>query len=882
MKKIIVGLVASVFLLIGAGSVFASGPFNGQSGDCPGIAIGNYTTGVGIGGGQWNCWTRQSVTASAGDTINVALYYHNNTSSTLTNVGATLSQSSNGPTTNYSFSGNMSSDQGSTSLGTVSLTLNSSQTLTYSSAHWMKDKNAINSDTDSTMLYGQTGNVMKDGGLLRIGSVPPGWNDYGYIIVVFKIGTTPVPQLCLDPNASNYGGPLPCIPYSTFTITAIPREGGVITPGGVRTYNYNASATYSVDPLIGYKIVSVLIDGVSVGDVNPNSYHRTFTNIQKNYTIEGIFERIFVSSNCLATLSVSPSAINSGQSATLSWTISYCSNVTVYPIVGNVNVSGSQLVSPTDSTLYTLTGYSSNGGVVVKTAKLDVNRQQCLDRAANNYLSYALCTYDHVRCLDQSANNYLSYEQCTYTQQRCLDQAANNYLSYALCTYNQVRCLDQSANNYLSYAQCTYTQQRCLDTSANNYLSYALCTYNQVRCLDQAANNYLSYTQCTYTQQTCTDRAANNYGSYGSCTYTQTRCLDQAANNYLSYTNCTYTQTRCLDQAANNYLSYTNCTYTQTRCLDTTASNYLSYNTCTYNTVLNKSVVTTVATNITSNQAQINGYITNSSFYNSNVYFNYGTTVNLGSRTTSKTTTGSNSFSDFITGLNPNTIYYFQAVGETTTGTSKGWIEIFQTLGDGTVKPIVIQGTTIVGNASPVQLSITNKYELIGQGDLVDYTITYKNIGKTKLIKPMVQVILPSNFTLVNASRGTYSVDTHTLSALIEDLDKAQEGTIFMQAKVDSVPTNNAQIVTTAILVYTNSNGAQENAMAYALNIPKLIVTDKTDTSTQGANAFFAGLISIGLIGWLLIILVISVLVLIVNSVYSRNPNTINPHTPTH
>ena len=743
MKKIIVGILSAVFLFTGVQSAFASGPFNGQSGDCPNIAIGNYTTGVGIGDGQWNCWTRGSVTASAGDTINVALFYHNNTSSTLTNVAATLSQSSSGPTTSYSFSGQMYSDQGNTSLGTVSLNLNSSQTLIYSSAHWMKDKNAINSDTDSTMLYGQTGSVMKDGGQLKIGSVPPGWNDYGYIIVVFKVGNTVNPQICTDVNALNYGS-----------------TGNCIYP-------------------------------------------------QK----------------CLDT-----SALNYGS-------------------VGNC-------IYPQKCLDTSATNYGSYGSCVYP--------QKCTDRNANNYGSYGSCTYDRVRCLDSNASNYLNYENCIYPQ-KCLDTSATNYGSYGSCIYNRVRCLDTSASNYLNYENCIYNRVRCLDTSASNYLDYSSCVYNRVRCLDTNANNYLSYSSCTYNRQTCTDRSATNYGSYGSCTYNQTRCTDASASNYLAYEYCRY----------NN----------QVRCLDQSATNYLAYNTCTYNVVLNKNVVTTVATNITTNSAQINGYITNSTFYNSNVYFNYGTDVTLGSKTSPATISGNNSFNSFLTGLTPNTIYYFQAVGENGSGVSKGNIEVFKTLGNnngGTVTKVIVQGTTVTGSSSPVELKISNKYELIGEGDLIDYVVTYKNIGKTKLSKPMVQVVLPSNITLVNASRGTYSVDTHTLSALVEDLDKGEEGVIYLQAKVDSIPANNAQIVTTAILVYTNTSGAQENAMAYALNTPKLMAGVVTNDNNLGASAFFAGLVSIGLIGWLIIILIILLLILIVHSIYSKPANNPNIHTGTH
>jgi len=425
----------------------------------------------------------------------------------------------------------------------------------------------------------------------------------------------------------------------------------------------------------------------------------------------------------------------------------------------------------------------------------------------------------------------------------------------------------------------------CRDTSAINYLAHEKCIYPQIRCLDTSATNYLAYSSCVYPQVRCLDTSASNYLSYSSCIYPQIRCLDTTATNYLAYSSCIYPQVRCLDTSASNYLAYSSCIYPQIRCLDTTATNYLAYSACTYRQVyVNKNVVTTVATNITKNEAQVNGYITNSTYYNANTYFEYGTTVNLGSRTNAKSTIGNSNMSDYLTGLAPNTIYFYRAVGEGPDGVSKGSIEIFKTLSDVAPKPIIIQGTTVVGTASPIMLKISNKYELIGEGDLIDYIVNYKNIGKQLLTHPMVQVVLPSNVTLVNSSRGTYSVDTHTLSAQVEDLKAGDEGVIFLQGRVDSIPLNNSQIATTAILVYTTPNGTQENAMAYVINVPKTVAVVAGDNnSVLGGNAFFAGLLSLGFIGWLILILVILLIILIARS-YSNRKTTQDTitHTTTH
>ena len=90
-----------------------------------------------------------------------------------------------------------------------------------------------------------------------------------------------------------------------------------------------------------------------------------------------------------------------------------------------------------------------------------------------------------------------------------------------------------------------------------------------------------------------------------------------------------------------------------------------------------------------------------------------------------------------------------------------------------------------------------------------------------------------------------------------------------------SIDSTLAQIVTTAILVYTNPNGAQENAMAYVLNNPG------SGVSSLGASAFFGGFLGLSLIGWLILIVIILLIVLIARSYYNKQPASTTTVTPT-
>gem|GEM_PF-1247018 len=72
---------------------------------------------------------------------------------------------------------------------------------------------------------------------------------------------------------------------NTFNITATAGLGGLINPSGIIPLNYGASQTFIITPNLGYQIVDVRVDGVSIGPVS--TY--TFENIQSDHTIEVIF-----------------------------------------------------------------------------------------------------------------------------------------------------------------------------------------------------------------------------------------------------------------------------------------------------------------------------------------------------------------------------------------------------------------------------------------------------------------------------------------------------------------------------------------------------------------------------------------------------------------
>lgn len=109
------------------------------------------------------------------------------------------------------------------------------------------------------------------------------------------------------------------------------------------------------------------------------------------------------------------------------------------------------------------------------------------------------------------------------------------------------------------------------------------------------------------------------------------------------------------------------------------------------------SATTEVATNVSRTGATLNGVI-NDNLFSTTVSFEYGTTPALGS--TIAATPGTvntqvdTNVSAVLTGLTPNTLYYYRVVGTNTVGTSNGATQTFFTNGMGLQVGRVVLGAT--------------------------------------------------------------------------------------------------------------------------------------------------------------------------------------------
>lgn len=813
MKKIIVGIFSLALLLVGVNSAQAAG-WNQYPGDCPAINIGNYSTGQGINPGS--CWNLTSVSATGGQVINVKVFYDNTNGAAANNTNISLTKSpSSGASTNFSFSGNLTSSVGNLPFSSVNANISTSETLTFSQARWYQN----GSGTPTTFPGGQTGAEAFTGGL-SLGTIPN--NDWGAIVFAFNV-------------SNNGGGGGSNCTISNFTTNG--STSTTIQSGSSANIVWNTNGCTSVN-VSGPNLSSTNTSGSQTvyptNSVNTYTITATGTNGTQSQTVTVFVnntQNTCVINNFTANGS-NTAYISSGNPVNIVWNTTNCTNVYV---TGNGmssnNISGSQTVYPTSSGQYTITANGNTGGTQTQNVYVNVAGNQ--------------------------SNCYINNFTANGSQSTTVQSGGSVSL-----VWNTTGCTSASISGPNFYTNGLSGNQYIYPTSSGTYTlsayGYTGGTQSQTVYISVGGNQG-GY--CTIQSFYASPNSVTS-GQPVTLTWTTTGCTSVSISGVGSNLPYSYSQVVYPTTTTTYYMNAygNNGNPSQSVSVGVTGGPIIYNNAC---------AVTTVATNIGQTSATLNGLVTSGTGVS---YFEYGTTVGLGLTTPSINSSGN--VVSVINGLSPNTFYYYRLVSNCGGSLSYGRTDVFRTLGttiiNNPVRPIIVQGTTVVGTSSPIMLKIENRYQTISVGDIIDYTVTYKNIGKTVLTNPVVQVVIPRGITLVRSSAGTYSTDTNTLTVPIEDLQPNEEGTIYLQGHVDFISSYLSQVVTTAILVYTNPNKAQENAIAYVLNDPREIIVNNTNNNL-GAAAFFLGFFPTTLLGWLLLILLILLIILVTRRYYRRS-----------
>jgi uncharacterized repeat protein (TIGR01451 family) len=167
------------------------------------------------------------------------------------------------------------------------------------------------------------------------------------------------------------------------------------------------------------------------------------------------------------------------------------------------------------------------------------------------------------------------------------------------------------------------------------------------------------------------------------------------------------------------------------------------------------------------------------------LWFEYGTSAfNLANKSYGYTVpaySGSGEYYNSISGLAPNTTYFYRAVGQNAYGTTRGEIKFFKTAGGyyPPVNPPVIVGTDEDIFLDPSVNDLAPK-----AGDIIDYVLTYRNASENRITSASVKVVLPEEAEYVDSSIRPDSEWSNGLTFYIGNLEKGNQGSITIKVKI--------------------------------------------------------------------------------------------------
>lgn len=260
-------------------------------------------------------------------------------------------------------------------------------------------------------------------------------------------------------------------------------------------------------------------------------------------------------------------------------------------------------------------------------------------------------------------------------------------------------------------------------------------------------------------------------------------------------------------------------------------------------------VITNAATGVGSANALLNGVALSGSGLAVSGWFEWGASAALGKSTAPKAIGAgtSVSFSETISGLLPNTPYYFRAVAQTQYGVVRGNILTF-----GTTESLAAPATSPpnptsrIKNTPMVFLSIESDSEKALSGEDISYALNYRNEGGSEIKNLRIRVTLPAEISYKEGGAG-FSMEDGALELNVPRLGAKESDRKIFRATVSRNLEKEKSITTTATLNYENASGiAQKQIEAYVVNI--------IEPEPTPASASLFGSVSERLLLWFIIL----------------------------
>lgn len=317
-------------------------------------------------------------------------------------------------------------------------------------------------------------------------------------------------------------------------------------------------------------------------------------------------------------------------------------------------------------------------------------------------------------------------------------------------------------------------------------------------------------------------------------------------------------------------------------------TSYQQYNTNTNNNSSyygsQPAITTNPATNVIGNSAILNAFV-NGNGLATTAWFEWGTNTNFPNSTTQNYYGSSvSNYNITLTGLTPNTVYYFRAVAQNTKGRVFGNTVSFTT------------NSSYVGSNYPLSYPTYYPTQATASYGLSTITDTASNVASTSAqLNGAItnQGNQASNtwfewgtdFNLTNkteiVSTGAYPLVKH-----INKLSGLNPGTTYyFRIVADNGLSRNAGAInhftTSGSAVGTNTKTTTNTTIKNSATVTPVNKDVESTISNLGANAIGASFLPGNLFGWLLIIIFILLLVLLVQHSFAPKP-TIIPTPPGH
>ena len=171
---------AALAVLFAVPGVVSAAVFNDDPADFPTLRVKNTYGQVNNQG--WGV----SATASPGDTVSFAIYYHNTGSDTASNVRVRLSPRDTSESSTHSFTAYVWADNAPEVSGSVTVNLTSPAAMGFESGSvvWRPNQTISGSQT---LPSGQTGEEIFSSSGLLLGDIAPGWSAQGSVVLNFKV-----------------------------------------------------------------------------------------------------------------------------------------------------------------------------------------------------------------------------------------------------------------------------------------------------------------------------------------------------------------------------------------------------------------------------------------------------------------------------------------------------------------------------------------------------------------------------------------------------------------------------------------------------------------------------------------------------------------------